>query len=362
MANSIPAAPVVPDVGLLLSGQSLDSQSISPLGEAANWLASRLGSATPRVLQVYPVEGASAPGQSVCIYTDTTQRQVAEWRIPATRVATSVECYLYAISTAITSTVRWDSVAAGDSVTTAIGNSWSLVQASLTIDTAAGYETIRMYLDVGAAPATIQVGAVLVMLPPEAALTSPYWVEPFDGSELSIDQSLNAEQGRRLLSSLPTMREGAPHVYWSWSGFAHEALTDPQSRYMVAWPHVMPMLVWADTAREDWTCEIHVRVQQGTLPQTIVVHCQGSTSDPFFRSTAISVPVGASVVWVTGSIRLPTQRRTARNMPAGWESILVSVWPEPSRAGAVDEWSRVQGETPDQLSSRSIMSICMWGV
>lgn len=361
MANNVPVSLPVPDVGLLLAGQSLDSQSIEPLGQAVNWLAAHLGSATPRILQLYPAEGTSRPGTSICRYTSLAQQQVSEWRIPATRGASSVECYLYCVSTSSTSTVRWDSVTQGDSVTTFLSTSWTLIQATLDIDTAAGYETIRMYLDAGAAPATIQVGAVMVMVDPATSLPSTSWVVPFDEDELAVNQSLNAEQGVRICNDLATMRVEAPHVYWSWSSFAHEATTHPESRYMVAWPHCMTALVWADTQREEWNLTIHARVQQGTYDQTLTIHAHVGASGPYQRSVTLQVPAGASEIWVTGSIRLPNHRRVARNMPAGWETIMLIIWPEPSAADAVSEWTQLQGEPPSALSSRSLMSLCVWG-
>ena len=358
MANDIPATEPAPDVGLLMSGQQLD-EAVAVLAQASNWAQAFIGSGTPRVLQVFPLRGSSAPGTALVTYTSNSMSVVCEWPVPDTRGVTSVDCYIVAKSSTGAGEVEFRSVVEGG-ITGAqvIGTTLELHGPfALDIDASGGYEKVRMFLDANGD--TISLAAALVVVAPEVALgagADGMGCVAFDAAELDANEPLAADTGKQLVANLGPMRH-VPHVYYSWSAVANTTLSTDGNR-MVAWPHIASVPVWPDTERQEWELTIVARVGP-TSGGVLKIHACQSAEFPTLDATEINVSSSLSEQYVTGTIRLPA-RRILRSMPDGWGSVAVMVWPEPTAADAVDQLYEAIGGG-DALTDVDIRSLSMWG-
>ena len=86
-----PATRTPPDVGLLLAGNALASRAYAPLARASNFVQAHTGSGT---LASRSRSRAGAQVRPGCASTSGAASPVAGWWIPATRGATSVDCYI----------------------------------------------------------------------------------------------------------------------------------------------------------------------------------------------------------------------------------------------------------------------------
>lgn len=367
MANTVPASLPVPDVGLVLAGQSLDAAPATVFGQANNWAMAQVGSGTPRIAQSYPLRGSSSPGTAIAQYSTNAVNDVASWRIPDTRGATSVDCYILAKSTTGAAEVEWRSTTAlAVTGVQLIGSAWALHGPfALTIDATGGYETVTMYLDGNGD--TIHIADVTVVVPPDAsplaAVETPIGCIAIDADELGVDEPLGSDTGRQIIDNAEALRD-VPHVYWNWSGLEDctvDGITGDRGRYMMAVPHVMPCLVWADTERESWELTIHVRCHQKGDDRFVAVHACTSVEPDYLRSVTIDVPAGISRTWYTGTLQLPTGRRKLQGLPSGWETVYLLIWPEPTATGAAAQWQEREGGEPGMQSTAYIESVSIWG-
>ena len=367
MANAVTAALPVPDVGLVLAGQSLDSAPATVFGQANNWAMAHVGSGTPRVSQSYPLRGSSAPGTAIAQYSTNALNDVASWRIPDTRGATSVDCYLLAMSTTGAAEVKWtSSTGAASTGLQLIGAAWALHGPfALTVDTTGGYETVTMHLDGNTD--TIYLAGVTIVVPPDAsplaAVATPIGCIPIDADELAVDEPLASGTGRQIIDNVSALRD-VPHVYWSWSGLEDctvDGIIGTRGRRMLAVPHVMPCVVWVDTDKESWSLTIHVRCNRIGSATTVVVHACTSVEPDYLRSVTIAIPGGATRDWYTGSLELPTGRRKLQGLPAGWETVYLLIWPEPTATNAAAQWQEREGGEPGMQSTAEIESVSIWG-
>lgn len=360
MANDVPASEPAVDVGHLMSGQQLD-ESVKALLEASNWAMANIGSGTPRISQVFPLRGSSAPGSTyVTVSPGGGAQLVCEWPMPTARGATAVDCYLYAKSSSGAAEWEMRSVVDG-SVTGAdtITSSWSLLgPLSLGIKASGGYEKVRLFIDDNGD--TVHLGAVLVTIPPEAsplaAGADGMGCVAFDAGECDADEPLAADHGATLIANADAMRD-QPHVYLSWSSLVNTALGSDANR-MVAWPHVATCHRWVDTDRKEWDLTIVARVGP-TSGGTLVVHAVTSAGLPGIVSTTIAVASSLSEQYVTGSIRLPAAN-VVRAFTAGWQTCAVMVWPEPTATGAVSRLRGIEG-ADDGLTDVAIRGLSIYG-
>lgn len=367
MANTVPAALPVPDVGLVLAGQSLDSVPVAVFGQANNWAMAQVGSGTPRISQSYPLRGSSAPGTAIAQYSTNAANNVAEWQIPDTRGATSVNCYLLAMSTTGAAEVEWKSTTAVAATgVQLIGATWALHGPfALTIDATAGFETVTMYLDGNGD--TIHLAGVWVGVPPDAsplaAAATSIGCIPIDASELAVDEPLASGTGRQIIDNVSALRD-VPHVYWNWSGLEDctvDGIIGDRGKRMLSVPHVMPCIVWADTDKESWSLTIKVRCQQKGDDRFVAVHACTSVEPDYLRSVTIAVPTGGARAWFSGTLELPTGRRKLQGLPSGWETVYLLIWPEPTATSAAAQWQEREGGEPGMQSTAEIESVSIWG-
>lgn len=361
MANAIPASEPAPDIGQLMAGQQLD-ESVAELFRASNWAQAYNGTGTPRVMQAFPLRHASTPpGTALVTYTSSTAQQVCEWTIPDTRGATSVDCYVYAKNAAgVAGTAEFRAGSGGVTAVQALTASWALHgPLALTVDTSGGSDTVQLWLDANGT--TISLGAVMVVVPPQASLgagADGAGAIAFDEDEHVADETLGSYAGAQLAANLAAIRD-IPHVYVSWSGVENTALGN-DGRPMVAWPHIWTVPVWADTARNDWTVTVAVRAKQAASAKVVGVMAVDSATLQPLATAAIDVGVGTSVVWYTHTMTLP-RRRVLRNMPDGWGTVALLVWVEPTATDAVQQVYELEGAV-DGLSTSEIRAVCVWGI
>ena len=112
MANTVPGAEPAPDIGDLLAGSPMDTIPIAELAAAINWAIAYQGTGTPRIAQTYARRGNTVK-TGVLVYTANAAQQVAQWRIPDTRGATEVLCYVHGSSVGGLGTFEFRSVTGG---------------------------------------------------------------------------------------------------------------------------------------------------------------------------------------------------------------------------------------------------------
>lgn len=366
MANTVPAALVGIDAANLLAGSSLASSAVSQLGTANNSTVARIGSGTPRISQVWPRLGSSDPPAWKLDYR-AAAADVAQWRIPPTRGATSVDCYIYGKSdTAAGAKYRFRSQESG------VNTGWLNFDTteklhgphSLTIDTSGGYDTISLGLD-GATKHAL-VDAVLVTVPP---LTSPLstgniaGMTAIDADELGVDEPLSTDVGRRILASANAARD-VPHVYWSWSG-VEDVHGTTLSHLMRSTPHTMTALVWPDTDREEWVLTVYVLAKVGAVGtgNKFRLHASGSWLPNYSRTLKLQISAGPAS-WHTGTIRLPMRREAIRrlgNAVRDVYSVTLTIWPAPTANESMRRWLELTGGVEDDLTTCDVYSFAAWG-
>ena len=361
MANTIPASEPAPDIGQLMAGQQLD-ESVATLFQASNWAQAYAGSGTPRVQQAFPLRHASSPpGTAVVTYTSSTAQQVCEWKIPDTRGATSVDCYIYAKNQAgVAGTIEFRAGSGGVTGLQALTASWALYgPLALTVDTSGGDDTVTLWLDANGT--TISLGGVMVCVPPQSSLAAGAdgaGAIAFDADEHLADETLGSYAGAQLVNNLTAIRS-IPHVYVSWSGVDHTALGN-DGRQMVAWPHIWTVPVWEDTARKEWTVTVNVRATEAASATVIGVMAVDSATLQPLATAAIDVGVGTATSWYSHTMVLP-RRRILRNMPDGWGTVALLVWVEPHATDAVEQVYELEGAV-DGLTTAEIRGVCVWGI
>jgi hypothetical protein len=365
MANTIPASEPAPDIGQLMAGQQLD-ESIAALFQASNWAQAYAGSGTPRIQQAFPLRHASSPpGAAVVTYTSSTAQVVCEWKIPDTRGATSVDCYIYAKNAAgILGTAEFRAGSGGVTGVQALTASWALYgPLALTVDTSGGSDVVQLWLDANGT--TISIGGVMVMVPAQASLAAGAdgaGAIPFDEDEHLADETVGSYAGAQLVNNLTAIR-AIPHVYVSWSGVENTALGN-DGRPMVAWPHIWTVPVWEDTARKEWTVTVNVRATEAASATVIgVVAVDSATLQPL-ATAAIDVGVGTATAWYSQTMTLP-RRRVLRNMTDnrgdGWGTVALLIWTRPSATDADVNLYELEGAV-DGLTTAEIRGVCVWGV
>ena len=366
MANTVPAGLIGVDSANLLAGASLASSAVSQLGTASNSVIARIGSGTPRISQVWPRLGSSVGGNCTLDYR-LAAATVAQWRIPPTRGATSVDCYIYGRSNSAAG-AKYKFHSGAD----AAGTGWLNFSTtaslhgphSLTIDASGVYETV--YLGLDGATNHCLVDAVLVTVPP---LPSPLSAGSIDGmtaidaSELGVDEPLSSDVGRRILTTAGAARD-VPHVYWSWSG-VDDVHGTTRSEYMRSAPHVMTALVWPDTDRESWDCTVYVLGKVGAYGagNKFRIHASGSWLPGYRETLTLTINAGAAN-WQTGTIRLPMHGRSIKGLGGAVRdiySVTLTVWPVMSADGAIRSWqARHLGQESD-LTICDVQSLAVWG-
>jgi len=361
MANAIPASEPAPDIGQLMAGQQLD-ESIAALFQASNWAQAYAGSGTPRVQQAFPLRHASsAPGTAVVTYTSGAAQQVCEWKIPDTRGATSVDCYIYAKNAAgVAGTAEFRAGSGGVTGAQALTASWALYgPLALTVDTSGGSDTVQLWLDANGT--TISLGGVMVMVPPQSSLAAGAdgaGAIAFDEDEHLADETVGSYAGAQLVNNLTAIRE-IPHVYVSWSGVENTALGN-DGRPMVAWPHIWTVPVWEDTARKDWAVTVNVRATEAAGATVIGVMAVDSATLQPLATAAIDVGVGTATSWYSHTMVLP-RRRVLRNMPDGWGTVALLIWTAPSATDADVNLYELEGAV-DGLTTAEIRGVSVWGI
>lgn len=363
MANTIPASLPLPDVGNLLAGNGIASATIDPLFRANNWAQAYQGSGTPRIVNSWPLRGTTA------IWTFTpagVATAVCRWRIPDTRGATSVNCYVYGSSVGGTGEIEFRADPAHGGVTgvqTLPAVAALVGPFPLTIDASGGFETIHLWC--GPNGGAITVHSVMVTAPPASSpLGTGVGVDgctAFDVSEFGVDLPLGADQGRQVRANLATLRT-VPHVYWQWSGLEAGSL-GTAGKYMRACPHMMICPVWVDTDRNAWNISVHVYAASAVADTYVRVHALMPNGDPI-RTLQLTVTGGAADAWYTGTIRLPRHNRVARlaRNGNGPETICLAIQPTPTATGSIERWSRLTGVEERTLTTAAVRAVSAWGV
>lgn len=376
MANTVPASPVAPDVGLLMAGNSLRASAIKTMPQASNFIHAHVGSGTPVVMQSFPRQhnSVSPPTTGVLLYNANSNANVCRWHIPNVRGATSVNCYVYASSVGGLGKVQFSATAAAASTAQTLipSTTGALVgPIALTIDASGGYEEILMKLDGsgGGGTADITLDAVMVIVPPQssplAAGVDSLNAVAFDANEHDADRPFAADAALQLRTNLAGFIT-VPKIYWSWSGLDN-CNGNPEQKYMRSVCHVMPAVVWRDTADESLEIQVHVYAVADVADTAVRIHAH-SAFDPGYTTTCeLAVPAASGTAWRTGTIQIPSRNRVLRNLPrngargADFDTILLSVWPAMTAAGAQDRWQRRTSGEVGQLSTAKIRSLAVWG-
>lgn len=362
MANTVPASVPLPDAGHLLAGNGIASATIDPLFRASNWAEAYQGSGTPRIVNSWPLRGTST---AIWTFTPAASANlVCRWRIPDTRGATSVNCYVYGSSVGGTGEFEFRStVGGGVTGVQALPTPAALVGPfALTIDASGGFEEVKLYCGPNGGALTVQ--AVMVTVPPASSpLGTGVGVDgctAFDASEFGVDLPLGVDQGRQLRTNLVALR-AVPHVYWQWSGLADGSL-GALGKFMRACPHLMPCPVWLDTDNESWNISVHAYATSDAGSDTYVrIHAMELNGDPI-RTLELTVPAAAADAWYTGTIRLPLGSRVLRRLARGVDTILLGVLPIPTAAGAMARYSRITGIEERHMTTAGVRALSAWGV
>lgn len=376
MANTVPASPVAPDIGLLLAGNGLRSSRVVPLFQASNYIHANVGSGTPVVMQTFPRQHSttSPPTTGVLLYDANSNATVCRWHIPNIRGATSVNCYVYASSVGGLGKVQFSATAAAASTAQTLipSTTGALVgPIALTIDASGGYEEILMKLDGsgGGGTADITLDAVMVIVPPQssplAAGVDSLNAVAFDASEHDADRPLAADAALQLRTNLAGFIT-VPKVYWSWSGLDN-CVGNPEQKYMRSVPHVMPAVVWRDTDDESMVLQVHAYAVAGVADTAVRVHAHTAFGPGYLGTCTLAVPAASGTAWRTGTIQLPSRGRVLQNLPrngargADFDTILLSIWPEMTAAGALARWQRRTGGEAGHLTTAKVRSLAVWG-
>lgn len=365
MANDIPASLVGVDSANLLAGSSLRSSAIAQLGQASNSVVARIGSGTPRISQVWPRIGSSDPPTQHLDFRSAAD-DVAQWRIPDTRGATSVDCYIYGESaTGAGAKYRFRSSEAG------VNTGWQNFTVgaslhgphSLTIDASGGHETIHLGLD--GATSHALVDSVLVIVPEASSIGAGdiAGMTGIDADEMGVDEPLSSDLGRRIIATASAARD-VPHVYWSWSG-VDGVHGHARSEYMRSAPHTMTALVWPDTDREEWVCTVWVLAEQSaTGGYQVRVHASPSWRPAYRRTLTIDIPIGAAS-WQTGTIRFPMRTRAIGKLGravADIGTVTLTIWPVPTAPGAAGRAAGMVGGIHDEMfTTADVYGVSVWG-
>lgn len=370
MANTVPASRTPPDVGLVLAGNALASRAYAPLARASNFVQAHTGSGTPRASQAFARRG-SGGGTGVLRYTTASASPVAGWWVPDTRGATSVDCYIIGSSVGGGGTCEFRSTVEGgvtglSALPAAVGLVGPL---SLDIDASGGVEEVKLWLD--ATGGNITVDSVLIIVPPQSsplgAGTGADGCVAFDVDELGADQPLSSDTVRQMRASAATLRE-VPHVFWNWSGLTG-TLAGTDAPYMHAEAHIMPVVVWPDTDRDQLAVTIKAKVLRSASDTHVRVHATvGPRVDDIVSTCEILVAGGAgTLVDVSGTMVLPKRRFMSKLAP-GLPSCALMVWPEMQWPGnsdtlsAADWWAQHTGGSPDMLTTARVNRLTVWGI
>jgi hypothetical protein len=75
----------------------------------------------------------------------------------------------------------------------------------------------------------------------------------------------------------------------------------------------------------------------------------------------LEVAGGAADAWYTGTLRL-ARRRVVRRLAPGLRTVLLSIIPEPTAAGADERFARITGYTRRDMTTARVRSVSVWGV
>jgi hypothetical protein len=343
-----------------MAGGSLASAAVAPLFNGMNWAQAYAGTGTPRILQSWPRRGNTVK-DPIWTYTAGVDARVCRWRIPDTRGATALQCYAWGSSVGGGGTIEWRSTVEG-----AVTGMQALPAAAgligpfaLTIDASGGYEEVCLWANGGGG--AVAVDAVMCRILPVSsplAAAPASGVVPYDEDEYDPDEPLSADSGRTLIAGIETVR-AVPHVYWQWSGVIGTTMAH-EGKYMRSTPHVMPCPVWIDTDREEWDLDVHVFATSLVGDSEIRVHV-AAPWDGVIRTLTLEVAGGAADAWYTGTLRL-ARRRVVRRLAPGLRTVLLSIIPEPTAAGADERFARITGYTRRDMTTARVRSVSVWGV
>jgi len=356
MANTIPGTYPAPDPLGVSAGQPLDSASVAPLFSSANWVRAHLG-AREVVSQAFPfTDGAS-------IYQDSKAAFAGGlvWRVPeVTRSRTTLDCRVYAGGPA-GSEVRFRSATGADTATINVTGAAKWHSATLDYDPSGdGYDTITMdsHSD-GVTPMTIESVALLAQ-----RLSSPLAVGKdaadsfvaFDDGEYAVGEGLSSDGMARLRTDLGAVRD-TPQVYVMHSAAAS---VDGLEGVLQSRPHVWAAPVWVASTQNHWDLDVHVRATGLVGVASQVVVSAGTRYIPPGRVEAvISVPSGAAEAWYSTTLRLVNNpgNRVVNGMPAGYETVVLTVWP----VGTGWYASNKIGLDTTRMTTAAVNSVCIWG-
>lgn len=367
MGNTVPAGLGSVPLAPMLAGAPLKASAVAPIGEVNNSIVARIGTGSPRIAQAWPRLGSSAGSEAhLFAYAPASLATVCEWRIPGTRGAVEVECYIYGMSTGGGGVCKLVSVTgAADTGNITLGAVAALHGPyTLAVDTSGGYDTVRLRCD--ATGGTVYIDSVLIRVP---ALSSP--LDPgdlgdgmvaVDTGELAEGESLSADLGRIVRANLSAARE-VPHVYVQWSGcrgFTPSATIEYENMRNV--PHLWPVLRLPDVSRDSTELTVHacLKGRDGTTNFRLLV---GSSHLPgYLARLDIEVAHGAAEAWYTGTIRIPSAR-VLRQLGPGFGavgSVFLVVWPMDADAAA--RMGRYEGVSDDDVTTCHVRGLSVWGV
>ena len=354
MANTVAAYPG-PDALGLSTGQTLRSSRVNALPVASNWIRAYLG-ARSLVSQSFPyVNGAYTYSDVKGAFTTPS----CQWRIPeTTRGRTTVDIRVFAGGPA-GAELRFASVTGGGSKTIAINGAPAWHSDTLTINAAAGFDTITMESHgAGAVAATVghvAIAAQVLTSPLAAGLNARDSFTAFDAPEFLADEPLSADAMARLRTNLAAFRD-TPQMYCSESSVDEVAGV---SDYFHARPHVWPAPVWLGSERNRWELTVHFRAT-GDVGETHIILGSGTRYGPTQEGARVTIGAAAAEAWYTATLQLENPQRVLSSMGPGYETTLLYLWPVGTSATRPLPAALHTVDTRLTTCSK-VKSVCAWG-
>lgn len=358
MANLIPVVYPKPNPLNIASGKSIREGNVEPILQSSNWLLANHGHRDV-VVACFPFITGSWYAEET--NTGYPSEPNAVYRIPYVEGVDTALLRVYAPSEADQAgTIRVNS---GDgNVDLAIpGAGFYDVDVPLGFHPD-GYSTFKIYTKADAGK-TLYIQSLTISYP-EADGPLPAGQRsddsvPFDQEEFNPNKPMSADVEDFIIGNLEALAE-THQTYIQWSGWRVTGGTTEFSR-MASLPTMWVCPVWHETDMENYNLEVYVRAEGTDVDSQIVIGV-GDTFNPSRQVVKkIAVASGSGEIWYHTTIKLRRHVRIQTGAPPGYDTILVSIWPESSSSedNSIEQSMNVRS---DRLSTATILSVSAWGV
>ncbi len=363
-----------PDAVNVSSGQALRVTPVPTLGEGINYVRAIYGRRDLVVAGFPGLSGALVPlsgHQAIETQTVYSEFPQAAWRVPVLPDTTEVIVEVEVLSTL--SLDGWIKVVANSTTTEhAIGAGKVILP--VDVDTASTFQTVEVYLRADSVGKNIAIANVSiyaeVLTSPHAAGAGSDGFCGVDEDEMAADEGLSSDLMVGIESDLGCIRD-TPQTYFQWSGWRPVSGVAEKQAAMDAAPHSVVCPVWVGSWRDGYEIDVHVRAKSDPVDDVrIVIGVGRSIKPPYARMAVITVAAAAATDWHTTTIRLPQNMRVAGGMPAGWESVFMTVWPigqNPDVGNLAADLHRTRdnftaGAGTPETTAGGVLSVSAWGL